>query len=154
MFRRSSLLAAALAVAVTVFLSGTPASAGPLAAGTTTSATAAHRAHVPSGTTSSYHLGGRPGTSDFTHDWSWWKGGWTLKFNWAETRIMDNGAEGCAAIAAIVALWYGPVGAAMGASCGALWLVAAAYTAVGKCPVIFIPISLISTQVSAWNCPH
>lgn len=157
MFRQSSLrvmLAAVLASVVMVFLSGAPApaSAGPLAAGTATTATVAHAA--PSGTTSSYHIGRPGGTTNFTHDWSWWSGGWTLRFNWAETRIMDNGAEGCAAIAAIVASWSGPIGGVMGAMCGSLWLVAKAYQAVGKCPQLFVPVSLIHTSISAWNCPH
>ena len=92
-----------------------------------------------------------PATSNASVDWQWLRGGWEVKFNWAESRQMSRGFSYCTAIAALL-----PTGItqAVAASCGLLWIMADIGVANGKCVKIFVPISLINTSIGYWSCQH
>jgi hypothetical protein len=92
-----------------------------------------------------------PGTSNANVDWQWLRGGWEVKFNWAETRQMSRGFSYCTAIAALL-----PTGItqAVAAACGLLWIIADIGVSRGDCVKIFVPISLINTSVGYWSCSH
>ena len=92
-----------------------------------------------------------PQPSNANVDWQWLRGGWEVKFNWAESRQMSRGFSYCTAIAALL-----PTGItqAVAASCGLLWIMADIGVANGKCVKIFVPLSLINTSIGYWSCHH
>jgi hypothetical protein len=90
----------------------------------------------------------------YTTDWSWWKGGWTVKFNWRETKKMSYGFAYCMTVATTVSLLAGRLGTVIGASCGFLWLYAEYVKSRGDCVKVFVPVSLYQVTAGKWDCPH
>lgn len=95
------------------------------------------------------HVGG---TASVSTDWSWWNGGWTVRFNWSETRQMARGFSYCTVIATLAAPWA--VGAALAAACGVMWIVADWAVGQGRCIKAFVPVSLLNPSISTWGCSH
>lgn len=93
----------------------------------------------------------RIATSNVNVDWQWLRGGWVVKFNWAETRQMSRGFGYCTAIASLASPTV--VAAALAAGCSIMWVVADVAVNKRQCIQAFVPVSLINSQLSFWRCP-
>lgn len=84
-------------------------------------------------------------------DFQFWRGGWDVRFNWAETRQMSRGFSYCTAITALLP---SVISRAASAACGVMWIYADVVTSRGDCVALWIPLSLINPTIYSWNCPH
>lgn len=89
-------------------------------------------------------------TQSLSTDWSWWHGGWTVKFNRTETNRMAFAFGACTTV--VGAFLPAPWAIGLYAICGAVAIAAGWASVNGKCLTAWVPLSLTGITLYQRTC--